>query len=132
MEVDVENSVGVVEAICALVGAVAAILGGVWLIVRQAFKSGVNARRLEEIEKSIGGLPCVLHGDDILKVKSILMQRYPISASIFSMKSSPRVLNERGRQLFNDIGGANFLEENREALFRRIAESRPLAALDVE
>jgi hypothetical protein len=48
-----------IEAICALVSAIAAILGilgGVWLIVRQALKSGVNARRLEEIKGNTSNL----------------------------------------------------------------------------
>jgi hypothetical protein len=39
-----------------LIGAIAVILGGVWFIIRQAFKSGINARRLEEIEKNTSNL----------------------------------------------------------------------------
>jgi hypothetical protein len=121
-----------VEVLCALVGAVAVILGGVWFIIERAFKSGVNARKLEEIERNTSNLPCVLHGDDILKIKSILIQKYPSSAGIFSIKTSPRVLNELGARLFNDIDGAVFLEENKATLFRLITESNPLAELDVE
>jgi hypothetical protein len=121
-----------IEVICALIGAAAIILGGVWFIVRQAFKSGIYARRLEEIERNTSNLTCVWHGDDLLKIKSILIQKYPISASIFSIKTSPRALNELGKQIFNDIDGAGFLEENKEALFKFITESNPMAELDVE
>jgi hypothetical protein len=115
-----------------LIGAIAVILGGVWFIIRQAFKSGINARRLEEIEKNTSNLPCILHGDDLLKIKSILIQKYPSSGNIFSIKTSPRKLNELGLKLFNDINGNGFLEENKDTLFKFITESNPMAELDVE
>ncbi|MDR1056634.1 MAG: hypothetical protein LBL90_12625 [Prevotellaceae bacterium] len=126
------ENVDKIEAICALIGAVAVILGGVWFIIERAFKSGKNAHRLEEIEKNTSNLPCVLHGDDLLKIKTILIQKYPSSVNIFSMKASPRILNKLGIRLFNDIDGNSFLEENKDVLFKFITESNPLAELDVE
>jgi hypothetical protein len=72
VEITFENNMDKIEVMCALIGAVAVILGGVWFIVRQAFNSGINARKLDEIEKNTSNLPCVFHGDDLLKIKSIM------------------------------------------------------------
>jgi hypothetical protein len=127
-----ENSMDKIEAICALVGALAVILGGMWFIVKQAVKSGIKAHRLEKIEKIISNLPCDYHANELLRIKAILIQKYPSSANVFSLKASPRVLNELGKQLFNDIDGSSFLAENKEVLFKLITESNPLAKLDVE
>jgi hypothetical protein len=121
-----------IEILCTLIGAVAIILGGVWFIVRQAFKFGMHSRRLEEIEKNTHQLPCALHGNDILTIKSVLIQKYPSSASVFSIKASPRALNELGIRLFKEIDGSGFLTENQTNLFKFITESKPLTELDVE
>jgi hypothetical protein len=130
---------GTIEILCSLIGAIAVILGGVWFILKQVFKFGENAQRLKSIEKnfehlenSINRLPCLSHGDDLVKIKSILVQKYPSSANVFSMKASPRTLNELGMKLFNDIDGNGFLKENKDNLFKFIVESNPLMELDVE
>jgi hypothetical protein len=52
--------------------------------------------------------------------------------NIFSIKVSPRALNELGKRLFNDIDGNSFLKENKNVLFKSITESNPLTELDVE
>ncbi|GHT62878.1 hypothetical protein AGMMS50239_17470 [Bacteroidia bacterium] len=121
-----------IEIFCALIGAIAVILGGVWFIIKQAFKSGINAHRFEEVEKKTSQLPCSVHGEDILTIKSLLIQKYPSSANIFSIKASPRALNELGIKMFNDIDGNKFLKDNKENLFKFITESKPLAELDIE
>ena len=47
---------GYIEIICTLIGAVAAILSGVWFIVNRAQKRAVNDYRLENMEPDVAGL----------------------------------------------------------------------------
>lgn len=122
-----------------VIGAVAAILSGVWLILSKVFKMGQTAERIDNIErtteslkKTMGAFPCSTHHDDITKIKTILVEKYPKSSSVFSMKCSPRKLNEMGKKLFSAIDGEKFLNENKDALFGYISEHSPLVALDVE
>lgn len=77
-------------------------------------------------------LPCNVHRDDITKIKTVLVEKYPKSSSVFSMKSSPRKLNPTGEKLFAAINGEQFLKENKERLFGYISDNSPLVALDVE
>ena len=129
----------VIEIICTVIGAVATILGGVWLIFSKVFKMGQTAERIDNIEKtaeelknSIGNFPCSIHHDDITKIKTILVEKYPKSYSVFSMKSSPRKLNEIGEKLFAAINGEQFLNTHKDSLFGYISANSPLVALDVE
>ncbi|MEG0519187.1 MAG: hypothetical protein RR555_10035 [Bacteroidales bacterium] len=92
-----------IEIVCALIGAIATILGGVWFIVKQAVKSGVNMQRLDAIEKNTSCLPCSSHHSDLITIKSILIQKYPSSASIFSIKYSSRKLNKLGEMIYKEI-----------------------------
>ncbi|OAV67610.1 hypothetical protein Barb4_02405 [Bacteroidales bacterium Barb4] len=95
-----------------------------------------NISRLENnishLKNSISHLPCASHNEDLLKIKSILIQKFPSAAIVLSMKASPRQLNELGLKLFNDIDGNSFLQENKDDLFKFITESKPLTKLDVE
>ena len=69
---------------------------------------------------------------DIVAIKSIMSVKYKNAADIFSMKKSPRKLNENGERLFLDIKGNDFLSKNKDFLFSKIDEQRPKTALDVE
>lgn len=121
-----------IEIVCALIGAIATILGGVWYIVKQAFKSGINTQRLDVIEKNTNCLPCASHNSDLITIKSILIQKYPSSASIFSVKNSPRKLNTLGEMIYKEIDGEKFLCDNKKFFFEKIREQNPATALDVE
>lgn len=44
---------GYIEIICTIIGAVAAILSGVWFIVNRAQKRAVNDYRLENMEVGV-------------------------------------------------------------------------------
>lgn len=95
--------------------------------------------RIDNIEKSVTKLenmtehlPCNAHHDDITKIKTVLVEKYPKSSSVFSMKSSPRKLNPTGEKLFAAINGEQFLKDNKERLFGYISDNSPLVALDVE
>lgn len=128
-----------VEIIGTVIGAIATTLGGVWFILSKVFKMGQTSERIDNIEKAVtkleggvNGLPCTTHHDDITKIGTILVEKYPKSSSVFSMKSSPRKLNATGEKLFSAIKGEQFLEENKEKLFDYISDHSPLVALDVE
>lgn len=70
--------------------------------------------------------------EDLIAIKSILVQKYPNSANIFSMKKSPRKLNEMGEKLFADVNGKRFLNEHQAFFFKKIDEYCPKTAFDVE
>lgn len=69
---------------------------------------------------------------DISAIKSVLIQKYPNAAIIFSMKKSPRRLNDYGEWLLNQIDGNEFILKNKEFLFGKIDSTKPKTALDVE
>lgn len=50
----------------------------------------------------------------------------------FGKKKSPKVLTELGERIFAEIGGASFLEANKEALFAKLDKECPKTALDVQ
>jgi hypothetical protein len=68
----------------------------------------------------------------LTKISNWVMKKDTNMIDSFSQKQSPRTLNELGMKLFNDIGGNEFLKENKDSLFKFITESNPLAELDVE
>lgn len=134
-----ERTMNVIEIICMVIGAVATILGGVWFILSKVFKMGQTSGRIDNIEKAVTKLenvmehlPCNVHHDDITKIKTVLVEKYPKSSSVFSMKSSPRKLNPTGEKLFAAINGEQFLKDNKKRLFGYISDNSPLVALDVE
>lgn len=134
-----DRTMNVIEIICTVIGAVATILGGVWFILSKVFKMGQTSGRIDNIEKAVTKLenmmerlPCNTHHDDITKIKTVLVEKYPKSSSVFSMKSSPRKLNPTGEKLFAAINGEQFLKDNKERLFGYISDNSPLVALDVE
>ena len=115
-----------------VIGAVATILGGVWFIIRQAFNSGMDANRLKAVEEKNQKLPCDRHNQDLILIKSILIGKDSKYSSIFAIKQSPRQLSEMGKRLYDDIKGEQFLAENKDFFFKKISESNPQTALDVE
>lgn len=137
-----------IEIICTVIGAIAVILGGVWWIVQQAQKLAVNDYRLNKMESDVSTLKSdvsMLKSDvsslkldmadmkaDISGIKSVLIQKFPNAAEVFSMKKSPRVLNELGEKVFAQINGKQFLEDNKQFFFSKINERKPKTALDVE
>ena len=129
-----ERTMNVIGIICTVIGAIATILGGVWFILSKVFKMGQTSLRIDNIEKAVTKLEsvCNAHHDDITKIKTVMVEKYPKSSSVFSMKSSPRKLNPTGEKLFAAINGEQFLKDNKESLFGYISANSPLVALDVE
>lgn len=96
--------------------------------------------------KRVEHLPCNDHSDrmgslektmadireDLAIIKSVLIQKHPTSANVFSMKKSPRRLNDMGEWLFDQVKGKDFLEKNKGFFFGKIDDEHPSTALDVE
>lgn len=144
-----------IEIICTVVGAVGSVLAGVWFIVQKAQKVAVNDYRLGNMEKDVSELKSdtsnlktdvtVLKNDvsllkadmsdmkaDISAIKTVLIKKFPNAAEVFSMKKSPRRLNELGEKVFAQINGGKFLNDNKDFFFSKIDERKPKTALDVE
>jgi hypothetical protein len=89
--------------------------------------------KVQHLDDKFDRLPCAAHGGDISKIQSFLLQKFPKSAAlVITLKGSPRRLSEIGWKIFADIDGENFLKDNKEYLFKYIADRKPLAELDVE
>lgn len=123
-----------IEIICTVIGAVGVVLGGVWFIIDKIFKFGRVSQRIDNIEVDVAGMKKALdgHHEDITKIKTVLVEKYPKSTNVFSMISSPRKLNDLGEKLYAKVNGDKFIADNKAALFDFIKNSKPLVALDVE
>lgn len=88
--------------------------------------------RQENLDKSIvqinTKLEFMLKNVEMLSNNLMRLQ----SADTFSLKKSPRKLNEQGLDIFEKIKGAQFLEENKAFFFAKIDELKPQTRLDVE
>lgn len=134
------------ELIGIAVGIVATVLGGVWFILSRFFGFGKFSQRIEEIDSRTCKAACELHdrdidsikdslknvSDNIVKITSLLLLKYKDASKLFSVKNSPRQLNEFGKKVFGDIEGNEFLQANKEFLFAQIDVYNPQTALDVE
>ena len=85
-----------------------------------------------ELKNDIAQLPCASHHNDLTMIKTILIGIDQKASTIFSMKASPRKLNETGKKLYNAINGDAFLETNKAALIQYISDNHPMVPLDVE
>lgn len=135
-----------IEIIGACVGIVATVLGGVWFIVNKAFGVGRFSHRIDEVDKRTVNAACDLHGRDIdtmggdirtmkcdiVAIKSLLTMKHKDAASLFSIKNSPRQLNDIGKRVLDDMKGAEFLNEHKGFFFTQIDDYNPKTALDVE
>lgn len=70
--------------------------------------------------------------DNLTKINSLLLLKYKDASKVFSVKNSPRKLNEIGEKVYADINGEEFLNANEEFLFSLIDTYHPKTALDVE
>ena len=135
-----------IEIIGACAGIVATVLGGVWFIVNKAFGAGRFSHRIDEVDKRTANAACDLHGRDIdamksdmrtmkgdlVAIKSLLTMKHKDAASLFSVKNSPRKLNDIGKRVMDDMRGAEFLDAHKDFFFSLIDAYKPQTALDVE
>ena len=135
-----------IEIIGACAGIVATVLGGVWFIVNKSFGVGRFSHRIDEVDKRTVNAACDLHGRDIdamksdmrtmkgdlVAIKSLLTMKHKDAASLFSVKNSPRKLNDIGKRVMDDMRGAEFLDAHKDFFFSLIDAYKPQTALDVE
>ena len=95
--------------------------------------------RFVNTEEKVKELPCSKHDEvfhdikeQLVEIRAILILKNPKVANAFSQKSSPRELNEAGLQLFRDVKGEEFLNENKDIFLKGIENKNPKTALDVE
>ena len=135
-----------IEIIGACAGIVATVLGGVWFIVNKSFGVGRFSHRIDEVDKRTVNAACDLHGrdidamksdmrtmkNDLVAIKSLLTMKHKDAASLFSVKNSPRQLNDIGKRVMDDMRGAEFLDAHKDFFFSLIDAYKPQTALDVE
>lgn len=95
--------------------------------------------RFVNTEEKVKELPCSKHDEvfhdikeQLVEIRTILTMKNPKVANAFSQKNSPRELNEAGLQLFRDVKGEEFLNENKDIFLKGIENKNPKTALDVE
>ena len=105
----------------------------VWLIAKFYYQ------RFKKTENKVAELPCAVRGEqynqikeDLLQIKMFLMAKNPKTATMFSVKMSPRKLNEEGLKLLEEIHGDEFLAANSALFINAIQAKNPQTALDVE
>lgn len=84
-------------------------------------------------------LPCKEHlqqyydiKEDFARIQMFLAMKNPKTINAFSMKHSPRQLNDKGIELYESINGEKFLNDNYDLFDVIISEKKPKTALDVE
>lgn len=134
------------ELIGTAVTIIAAVLGGVWFMFTKIFDLGRISQRFEDLNTRTRNANCDTHSkdikevktlisshdDDIKTIKDFLLMTNKKAAILFSVKNSPRQLNEMGTKVFADMKGEDFLNQNKEYLFSQIDDYNPKTALDVE
>lgn len=95
--------------------------------------------RIVKTEEKVKELPCLKHDEmfhdikeQLVEIRTILTMKSPKVANTFSRKNSPRELNEAGLQLFEDVKGEEFLNQNKDIFLKGIDNKNPKTALDVE
>lgn len=125
-----------IEIILTAIGTAAAVIGSTGGIMVYLFKRerefAVSGEKLASLERCINSKPCKEHHEDLIKIKTILVTKFPYLEKSLSMKASPRKLNPVGERLFNDINGQAFLDEHKERLFEIIDNAHPLVPYDVQ
>lgn len=109
------------------------------LIVVVWFIAKFYYQRFKKTENKVAELPCAVRGEqynqikeDLLQIKMFLMAKNPKTATMFSVKMSPRKLNEEGLKLLEEIHGNEFLDANSALFINAIQAKNPQTALDVE
>lgn len=134
------------ELISAVVAIIATIIGGIWFISRKIYHLGRIFQRFEDLNTRTRNANCDSHSKDIKEMKTIfsshdediktikefLLITNKKASVLFSVKNSPRQLNEIGNKVFAEMQGEDFLNQNKEYLFSQIDGYNPKTALDVE
>lgn len=89
-----------VELIGIIIASIATILTGVWFIIKQAFKTGENSRKLTDIDSRTCNAQCELHDKDIMTLKQDLKE---IKTDIVAIKSLLVMKHKNASNIFSTI-----------------------------
>lgn len=139
--------------ICTIIGAVAAILGGVWWIIDRVTKSGVKEYRLSLTENAIKGLPCKEHSKtisdhnrNIYELKNLTKENNNMLTELskwamkmdegmidtLAKKASPLKMTEAGKYLYEKSEADKTLSELAPTLLKKIEDAAPRTEYDIE
>ncbi|MCC8020051.1 MAG: hypothetical protein LIO85_09815 [Rikenellaceae bacterium] len=95
---------------------------------------GESKERIDTIEAHIVSIDSNIEkiNNLLTTVKTFLVAEIDKAKDVFSMKLSPRRLNPLGKEIYDEIKGERFLDENQDYFFARIEKKEPKTALDVE
>lgn len=120
--------------ICTIIGVTLSILSTLGSIIFFGYKAGRYAEKFNRIEGDCSDLKKTT--DELIRrmtrVEDLLIVKSKTASSFFAAKNSPRVLNQIGQKVFNDMEGQEFLTKNKEKLYAAIDASNPRTAYDVE
>lgn len=117
--------------IIAIISLLGTLLG---FIFSKVYKIWETSKKVEDLDKSVTQLlkDTKEVREDMIRVQTILVMKHKGIEDVFSVKHSPRMLNDLGTRMFLEMNGAEFLEKNKSFLFAKIEEQKPNTALDVE
>lgn len=122
------------------------VLGALWFIAKKSYDFGSFKSSTEDSITSIKDKLKDIN-DRIAKIEdngqrtlntlaemriALAVLERDRSEDEYSHKNSPRQLNERGRKIYEECNGDDFLTRNKERLFALIGSRMPQTKLDVE
>lgn len=87
----------------------------------------IHDKKLDGMSRDIEQLK-----DGMTTIKTLLLMKFKDLEPAISAKHSPRVLNEMGKKIFEDMKGKEFLEKNKDLFYAVIDKEKPKTAYDVE
>lgn len=97
-------------------------------------KIGTHENAIDRMDKSLERVESTVQEIkvSVVALQTFLQSKYKTAVPIFSQKHSPRSLNAKGKEVFAQFGGEEFMNANEEMLCQRIKGKNPRTALDVE
>lgn len=120
-----------IEIISLAVGTAATILGGVWVMLNNAFSKGAEAaninNRIDSVEKEVR---CYTEDTDI--IKQWIMKFDASMVDKLARKHSPRQLTELGKKVLEMSGANEILPKICDELIKEMEQRRINTAFDAE
>lgn len=143
---------GTIEIICTALGTAITVMGAVYGMFKYFFNKGMEKEHSNNFEKAtMDGFSQIdkrldkfgeelknicdtvqEHTSALVEIYTVLGRKYPKRRESFVQKHSPHRLTELGLKIYKEIKGEQFLNDNKEVLFKYIDERKPLTRLDVE
>lgn len=130
------DDMNTIEVICTILGTTISVVGCMVLamtfLLRRERNIALRDKKIEDVEIKIKELPCERNMYDIATMRVIMAQKFPEISNAFSIKHSPRQLNDIGERIYEEIKGEEFINANIDLLFGFIREANPKTAYDIE